>query len=135
MDFEIVSIVRLLVSLALGVLIGSERERRAKAAGVKTHALISLGSCLFVLIGLTWYEADMSSDLLRLFQGIATGVGFVGAGAIMKQGEHIEGVTTAACIWVTAAVGMAIGAGQYLLGGVTAVLVFLFLRIMYRFNF
>ena len=102
---------RLVVAAVLGGALGWERERVGKAAGLRTHMLVALGSALFVVAS---RQAGMSgSDLSRVIQGIATGIGFVGAGAILKSPEEhqVHGVTTAASVWLTAAVGMAVGTG------------------------
>lgn len=102
--------VRLLVALALGASLGYERESSGAAAGLRTHMLVSLGSALFVLVPL---QAGMPlEDMSRVLQGVAAGVGFLGAGAILKlPSERITGLTTAAGIWLTAAVGVAAGMG------------------------
>jgi putative Mg2+ transporter-C (MgtC) family protein len=102
---------RLVIALVLGAMLGVERERLGKAAGVRTHMLVALGSALLVLGPV---EAGMKLDhLSRVIQGIAAGIGFLGAGAILKMPEErrISGLTTAATVWVTAAVGIAIGMG------------------------
>lgn len=102
---------RLGMALLLGGVVGFERLRERKAAGFRTHMLVSLGAALFTLVPL---EAGMKlPDLSRVIQGIAAGVGFLGAGTILKMSEQhrIEGLTSAATIWLTAAVGMAVGAG------------------------
>ncbi len=104
---------RLSVATLLGGAIGAERLRSGKAAGVRTHALVAVGAALFVLVAL---ETGASpSDLSRVVQGVAAGIGFLGAGTILKLTEEhtIEGLTTAASIWLTAAAGMAIGAGWF----------------------
>lgn len=102
--------VRLLVALVLGGVLGYERESSGAAAGLRTHMLVSLGSALFVVVP---YQAGMKiEDLSRVLQGVAAGIGFLGAGAILKrQSEEIKGLTTAAGIWLTAAVGVAAGMG------------------------
>ena len=103
--------IRLLLAALLGSLIGLERERLLWAAGLRTHMLVSLGSALFVLVP---YQAGMAlDDMSRVLQGVASGIGFLGAGAIIKLREesHIRGLTTAAGIWLTAAVGVAAGLG------------------------
>nr|WP_217344291.1 MgtC/SapB family protein [Noviherbaspirillum sp. L7-7A]MBV0878427.1 MgtC/SapB family protein [Noviherbaspirillum sp. L7-7A] len=102
---------RLLVALALGGLLGYERESVGASAGLRTHMLVSLGSALFVLVP---SQAGMAlDDMSRVLQGVASGIGFLGAGAIIKLREesHIKGLTTAAGIWLTAAVGVAAGLG------------------------
>lgn len=103
--------VRLLMAAVLGGLLGLERERKGRAAGLKTHMLVAMGSALFVLAPL---QAGIApGDVTRVMQGIVSGIGFLGAGAIIKlnKGERVEGVTTAAGIWMTSAIGMAAGMG------------------------
>jgi putative Mg2+ transporter-C (MgtC) family protein len=102
--------VRLLVALLLGAVLGYERESVGAAAGLRTHMLVAMGSALFVLVPL---QAGMPlEDLSRVVQGIIAGVGFLGAGAILKmRSGEISGLTTAAGIWMTAAVGVAAGLG------------------------
>lgn len=122
---------RLLVAAALGGLLGWERQATGKAAGLRTHMLVSLGAALFVLVP---ERAGMRlEDISRIFQGITSGIGFLGAGAILKlsQRGRIKGLTTAAGIWLTAAVGMAAGMGKVasaLIGAVLALLILAGLR-------
>lgn len=102
--------VRLLVALALGAALGYEREATGAAAGLRTHMLVALGSALFVVIP---YQAGMRiEDLSRVMQGLTSGIGFLGAGAIIKyKNQDVRGLTTAAGLWLTAAVGVAAGMG------------------------
>lgn len=102
--------VRLLVATVLGAALGFERESVGAPAGLRTHMLVSLGSALFILVPL---QAGMSlEDMSRVLQGVTAGIGFLGAGAIIKlQNEGIKGLTTAVGIWLTAAVGVAAGMG------------------------
>jgi putative Mg2+ transporter-C (MgtC) family protein len=103
--------VRLVIAASLGGLLGLEREQWGKPAGLRTHMLVALGAALFTVAPL---EAGMSSEhLSRIYQGIATGIGFLGAGTIVKGSSEqgIKGLTTAAGIWLTAAVGIAVGSG------------------------
>ena len=112
---------RVLTAALLGGLIGWERERKGRAAGLKTHILVSIGSALFVLAPLL---ADIDGgDVTRVMQGIVSGIGFLGAGAIIKmeKDERVEGLTTAAGIWMTAAIGMATGMGQEMVAVITTV--------------
>lgn len=105
-------LVRLAMATLLGAVIGYEREHRGKAAGLRTHMLVSLGAAIFVLAPL---QSDMPiADVSRVLQGIITGIGFLGAGAIIKFSRHqeIKGLTTAATIWVAAAIGIAAGMGR-----------------------
>lgn len=104
--------VRLLLAALLGGVLGYEREYKGKAAGLRTHMLVSLGAAIFVLVPL---EAGMSiDDASRVMQGIITGIGFLGAGTILKGNsiEDVKGLTTAAGIWLTAAIGVAAGLGH-----------------------
>jgi putative Mg2+ transporter-C (MgtC) family protein len=104
--------IRLLAATLLGAVVGIERERAGKPAGLRTHILVCLGTTVFVL---ACSSVGMSSDgVSRVIQGVATGIGFIGAGSILKLSEehHIQGLTTAAGIWMTAAVGVAVGLGS-----------------------
>ncbi|MDS1140555.1 MgtC/SapB family protein [Pusillimonas sp. SM2304] len=105
-------ILRLGMAILLGAAIGYERERRGKAAGLRTHMLVSLGSAIFVLVPL---QTGMAvPDMSRVLQGVIAGIGFLGAGAILKvsSGDTIKGLTTAASIWVAAGIGIAAGMGR-----------------------
>jgi putative Mg2+ transporter-C (MgtC) family protein len=118
--------VRLLLAALCGGLLGYERERAGKEAGLRTHMLVALGAAFFVLIP---HQAGVSQgDMSRVLQGIITGIGFIGAGTILKLSdrEEVRGLTTAAGIWLTAAVGIAAGMGREasaLLGTVLALVV------------
>jgi putative Mg2+ transporter-C (MgtC) family protein len=103
---------RLLVAAALGGLLGYEREQQGKSAGVRTHMLVAIGAALFVLI--PQQAGASTTDLTRVLQGLIAGVGFLGAGAIILGTKQVEtrGLTTAAGIWVTAAIGIAAGMGR-----------------------
>jgi len=104
--------VRLVLAAVLGGILGFERERSGKAAGLRTHMLVALGSAVFILVP---QQAGMPpNDLSRVIQGIVAGTGFIGAGAILKPaGEHaVQGLTTAAGLWLTAAIGVAAGFGR-----------------------
>ena len=105
-------LVRLLMAALLGGVLGYERERHGKAAGVRTHMLVAMGAALFVLVP---QQGGMDvADMSRVIQGIVTGVGFLGAGAIIKRHseEDVQGLTTAAGVWMTAAIGIACGLGR-----------------------
>jgi len=105
-------LVRLLLAAALGGVLGYEREQRGKAAGIRTHMLVSMGAALFVLVP---QQAGMlTADMSRVIQGIVAGIGFLGAGAIVKHRseESVQGLTTAAGVWMTAAIGIACGLGR-----------------------
>jgi putative Mg2+ transporter-C (MgtC) family protein len=105
-------VIRLLVAVLLGAVVGIERERAGKAAGLRTHMLVTLGTAVFVL---ACSGAGIASDgLSRVVQGIVTGIGFIGGGSILKGADErdVHGLTTAASVWVAAAVGIAVGLGN-----------------------
>ncbi|MDR7331307.1 MgtC/SapB family protein [Roseateles asaccharophilus] len=103
---------RLLLAAVLGGLLGYERESKGKAAGIRTHMLVALGAAMFVLV--PELDGMQVADMSRVIQGIVTGIGFLGAGAIIKRAseEDVQGLTTAAGIWMTAAIGVACGLGR-----------------------
>jgi len=124
-------LMRLLAALAVGALIGYQRERMGKAAGFRTHMLVSMGTTLLVISTL---EFGMGNDAVsRVIQGLITGIGFLGAGAIMKIREEkaIRGLTTAAGIWMTAAASVAIGLGQIGFGVIAGVLAWIVLGVLH----
>jgi putative Mg2+ transporter-C (MgtC) family protein len=104
------------LAAALGAGIGYQRERAGKAAGVRTHILVSSGAALFTLASIYGFGGT-TVDISRVAAGVVVGVGFIGAGVILRgpRGEEVAGLTTAATIWVTAAIGLAAGAGMYLI--------------------
>src|SRR3954447_25938140 len=108
MEFVTEDIVKLLISFVLGVVIGTEREYRSKSAGLRTLILIAVGSTLFTIISI-----KTGPDAGRIAANIVTGIGFLGAGIIFREDNRVVGLTTAAIVWVTAALGMGIGAGLY----------------------
>ena len=118
MSIQLEVILKILLAVLLGGLIGGEREFRDKTAGFRTMIMICLGATLFTLISTYLAGGNSSSGIVA---GIVTGIGFLGAGAILREGNHITGLTTASCIWLVAAVGMAVGAGQYVLAGAVTI--------------
>lgn len=127
MGFEVEMILRLLLAAVLGAAIGYQREKVGKPAGLRTHILICVGSALFTVASV--YGFGTGADPARVAAGIVTGIGFIGAGAIIRRGEGVvEGLTTAASIWAVAAIGLAVGTGLYLLSAVvTAIIVIVLL--------
>ena len=119
-----VLLVRLLVAVVAGGVVGVEREMTGQPAGLRTHALVSLGAALFTAVGLLYTQGDQ----LRTVAALATGIGFLGAGAIVRSGATVQGLTTAASLWVTAAVGLAAGSGLYVLTAGSVVLMLIVLR-------
>lgn len=131
-------IIRLVIAMLLGAVVGAQRERTGKPAGVRTHMLVAMGGALFVLAPM---EFGMNADgLSRVIQGLVTGIGFLGAGAILKLNEEreIAGLTTAAGIWMTAAVGVAVGLGRFGVAVVSIILTWITLSLVgkleYRMN-
>ena len=122
-DYQI--LLRLVVAAIAGGLIGLEREALHKPAGVRTHMLVSLGSALFVLATLSIIPDEVG----RIIAGIATGIGFLGAGTIFRSKDHVKGLTTAASIWAVAAIGLTVGGGAYVLAIAATILVILILQL------
>ena len=123
-------VIRLLVAMLLGGVVGIQREWTGKPAGLRTHMLVALGAALFVLASV---EAGMdSADLSRVIQGLATGIGFIGGGAILKlsQERDIRGLTSAAGIWMTAAMGVAVGLGRIGMALLSALLTWFILAVI-----
>ena len=127
---------RLSLALFVGAVIGWNRQRAGKPAGLRTHMLVSFGAALFVLVPLQMGSPQQGSDLSRAIQGIATGVGFLGAGEIVHQSHsdtrkaRIRGLTSAAAIWVSAALGITAGCGLWPMGLIGALLALLILSIV-----
>ncbi len=125
-------LVRLSAATLLAGIVGYERETHGKSAGLRTHMLVAIGSAMFVLAPL---EAGMAiADVSRVVQGVAAGVGFIGAGAILKvtTEKEIHGLTTAAGVWMTAAIGLAAGMGRLGLAVISAALAWIILAILSR---
>ena len=129
MGIEVEMVLRLLLAAALGAIIGYQRERAGKPVGLRTHSLICVGAALFTIASLYFYhEFGTVADPARVAAGIVVGIGFIGAGAIIRRGEGVvEGLTTAATIWAVAAIGLAAGAGLYLVSAVTAIVILIVL--------
>jgi putative Mg2+ transporter-C (MgtC) family protein len=118
-DFEVIS--RIFIAFLLGALIGWERERHGISAGIRTYGAICLGACVFGIVSVTVAGADPS----RIAAQVVTGIGFLGGGLIFRQGDnYVSGLTTAATLWATAAVGLAVALGMYLISLTTAILIF-----------
>lgn len=131
--------VRLLLSAALGALVGLERSKRQKEAGVRTHCIIACTSALFMILSkyafmdLVDISGIRGADPARIAAQVVSGISFLGAGVIFKNGNSIRGLTTAAGMWGTAAVGMAIGAGMYWVGFIEAAILVAIQIILHRF--
>jgi putative Mg2+ transporter-C (MgtC) family protein len=118
-------LLRLVLSVIAGGFIGIEREVVHKPAGVRTHMLVCLGSALFALVTIE----SLPSEVARIIAGIATGIGFLGAGTIFRSKSEVHGLTTAASIWAVAGVGIAIGLGYYLMTIISVVLILIVLQL------
>ena len=130
-------LLRLTLSCILGGVIGYERQSRRKSAGLRTNVLVCLGSCLIMVLSEALYlnvEGRTNADPARLAAQVVSGIGFLGAGAIMKEGLTVTGLTTAACLWVVAGVGLAVGAGYYSGALFTTALVFATLGTLSRID-
>ena len=108
--------VRLGLAALAGMVIGIERELREQAAGLRTHMLVAIGACLFTIVGAYGF-AGPTGDPTRVASNVVTGIGFLGAGAILREGVTVRGLTTAGSLWVVAAIGMAIGTGMFWASG------------------
>ena len=122
------ALVRLALAAVLGGAVGLEREYRNKPAGLRTNMLIALGSALFSILSIELGAGTGSPD--RIAAQVVTGIGFLGAGAILRSGDHIHGLTTAATIWVNAAIGMAAGLGSYTVATVAAAITLVVLALL-----
>jgi putative Mg2+ transporter-C (MgtC) family protein len=114
---ELIGVMRLVLAAILGGAIGLERQHSHKSAGLRTHILVSLGSCLIMILSYKIYsevQGLTNADPARLAAQVVSGIGFLGAGTIMKEGLSVKGLTTAASLWVVAGVGLAVGAGYYI---------------------
>lgn len=128
-------IIRLVVSAFFGGVIGMERETSKSPAGFRTHILVTMGSALIMMISATAFDPiGQGNDPLRLAAQVITGIGFLGAGSILREGSEVRGLTTAATLWVCAAIGLSIGAGLYLLGGISSVVVMITLTVLNRID-
>ncbi|PJE51322.1 MAG: hypothetical protein COV29_01035 [Candidatus Yanofskybacteria bacterium CG10_big_fil_rev_8_21_14_0_10_36_16] len=128
-------IIRLFVAALLGAAIGFEREKSNKVAGLRTHSLVAIGAALISILSVYGFEdltVDSSYDPSRLISNIIVGIGFIGGGAILKYGGKVVGITTAATLWVVAAVGIAVGLGMYLAAVSASVIVYIILTVLWR---
>jgi putative Mg2+ transporter-C (MgtC) family protein len=124
MDFSHEDLVKLALAVLFGSLIGAEREYRSKSAGFRTLILVTVGSTLFTLFSI---RLGGPGNADRIAANIVTGIGFLGAGAIFRASDHVKGVTTAATIWMAAALGVGVGSGEYFLCASTSVVILLIL--------
>jgi putative Mg2+ transporter-C (MgtC) family protein len=129
LEQQFVAVFQLMLAALLGGLIGLDRERRQHDAGLRTHILVCTGACLFTVLSVMAFS---SGDPSRVASQILPGIGFLGAGTILKYGRNIHGLTTATSIWITAAVGMAVGAGAWFLALCGTLMIWFVLSILHR---
>lgn len=128
-DLELV--IRVLISVGLGAIVGFEREITRKPAGLRTHIFVCMGACLFTISSFYMLPENLagSFDATRIAAGIVAGISFIGAGSIIASGGDVRGLTTAASLWVVSAIGLMIGLGNYLLAIIASILSFFILRL------
>lgn len=131
LEQQFIAVLQLALAGLLGSVVGLERERRQHEAGLRTHMMVALGSCLFTILSI-WAFPD--GDPGRVASQILPGMGFLGAGSIIKYGKDIQGLTTAASMWFTAAMGMAVGTGAWFLALCGVLLAWFVLSIMHRWG-
>ena len=133
MPTDLQMIIRLLLTLVLSGLIGLERQVHRRDAGLRTHILVALGSCLIMLTSLyvfDIYKDQVALDPVRIAAGVVTGIGFLGAGTIIRESDGVRGLTTAASLWVVAGIGLAVGVGFNKIAIYTTVLVLIVLHFL-----
>ena len=143
-SYQLAFLIRVLVATLCGGAIGFERTKRLKEAGIRTHCLVACASALFMIIskyafadlsiGDAFFYGDRGADPARIAAQVVSGISFIGLAVIYRNGSTLKGLTTAAGIWATAGVGLAIGAGMYPIGLATTVIIILMQVIMHRFN-
>lgn len=129
LETQFMAALHLLLAAFLSGVVGLEREHRHKNAGLRTHILVGVGACLFTLLSM---NAFPSSETARVAANIVVGIGFLGAGVIYRSRDKVHDLTTAASIWVTAAIGMTVGTGAWFLSVTAALLVWFILRVLYH---
>jgi putative Mg2+ transporter-C (MgtC) family protein len=131
-SFGLENIIQVTIAAILGGIIGLEREARGHDAGFRTNMLIAMGACLFTILSIRGFPLQDSSarDSARVAAQIVSGVGFLGAGALFQTKDRVKGLTTAATIWLIAAIGMAVGVSAYPLAIFTSILTFIILRFL-----
>ena len=133
--FQYEWLLRIMASIIFATIIGYERHRSYKEAGVRTHVLVAISTCILMIISKYGFADTEKIDASRIAAGVVSGISFLGAGIIFQRRSRIEGLTTAAGIFATGAIGMCFGAGMYYLGICTSVLTFLFILISPIFNY
>ena len=128
-------LLRIFVAMILGMLIGNERKNRMKSAGMRTHALVALGSALMMVVSKYGFSDTVQGDGARLAAQVGSGVGFLGAGMIFVRHNLVSGLTTAAGVWTTAGIGLTLGAGMYTIGIISALMLLIMQNLSHRIPF
>ena len=125
MSFELESVIKILMALVCGGLIGYEREFKNRPAGLRTHILVCIGAALVMVVAQFMYNNNASGniDTTRLGAQVVSGIGFLGAGTIIRERFGVKGLTTAASLWAVACIGIAVGSGYYLIAGITTLVI------------
>lgn len=132
MTFYLEFFIKVVVAMVVGGLIGLERETVKRPAGLRTHMLVCVASAVVMDINIEMMKFYPNADPMRLGAQVISGMGFLGAGTIIKEGVNVKGLTTAAGLWSVACLGLVIGAGYYLMGGITAIVMFLILKVVVK---
>ncbi len=129
--FDIEIIIRILVAVLLGGIVGYEREKSKKPAGLRTHIFVSMGACLFTIASFYLLPGNIegSYDVTRIAAGVVAGISFIGAGSIIALKGDVKGLTTAASLWVVSAIGLILGLGNYVLPILATIIAFIVLRL------
>jgi putative Mg2+ transporter-C (MgtC) family protein len=127
---DLTVIINLLLSFILGGSVGWLREKEGKSAGLRTHILVCVGSALFMIISGEMISLSGAADPGRIASGVVTGIGFIGAGCILQAGGGVKGITTAASIWITSAIGIAAGLGAYVAALASAIITIITLELL-----
>lgn len=130
MHIELIWIAKLVVAGLLALPVAWDREARSRSMGLRTFPLVAVGACAYMLIGMELAGPDSPDTVARVLQGLLSGIGFVGGGAIIKYKDHVLGTASAASIWVTGALGAAVGLGQWEIAMVLSVINFLVVRFL-----
>ena len=123
-NFQLEWVLRIICSLLAGMIIGQERQNKSKEAGVRTHTIVAMSACLLMIVSKYGFEDMEKFDAARVAAQVVSGVGFLGAGLIFIRNDFIQGLTTAAGIWATSAIGLCFGTGMYIMGFVTSALMY-----------
>lgn len=134
LEFEWIFVLQLLVAIALALPTAWNRERNSRIMGLRTFPLVSLGACAYVLVGQSFIGPGEPDAMARIMQGLLSGIGFVGGGAILKNGDHVKGTASAASIWITGALGASVGFRLWWLAVVLSALNFAIVLLMTQFK-